>query len=70
MPYNILVLLLFDYCSPVWDSCGAGSKAYLDKLNRRAACIIEGRSIGAVKSLNQHLAGPAYKHVEIISNAS
>ena len=23
------------------------SKAYLDKLNRRAACIIEGRSIGA-----------------------
>ena len=47
MPYNILVWLLFDYCSPVWDSCGAGSKAYLDKLNRRAACIIEGRSIGA-----------------------
>ena len=34
-------------CSSVWDSCGAGSKDYLDKLNRRAACIIEGRSIGA-----------------------
>ena len=45
--YNTLVLPLFDYCSPVWDSCGVGSKAYLDKLNRRAACIIEGRSIGA-----------------------
>ena len=44
---NTIVLPLFDYCSPVWDSCGVGSKAYLDKLNRRAACIIEGRSIGA-----------------------
>ena len=39
--YNTIVLPLFDYCSPVWDSCGAGSKDYLDKLNRRAACIIE-----------------------------
>ena len=47
MLYNTLVLPLFDYCSPVWDSCGVGSKTYLDKLNRRAACIIEGRSIGA-----------------------
>ena len=37
MLYNTLVLPLFDY----------GSKAYLDKLNRRAACIIGGRSIGA-----------------------
>ena len=36
MLYNTLVLPLFDYCSPVWDSCGVGSKAYLDKLNRRA----------------------------------
>ena len=34
----VLVLLLI---------AGAGSKDYLDKLNRRAACIIEGRSIGA-----------------------
>ena len=47
MLYNTLVLLLFDYCSPVWGSCGVRSKAYLDKLNRHAACIIEGRSIGA-----------------------
>ena len=47
MLYNTLVMPLFDYCSPVWDSCEVGSKAYLDKLNRRAACIIEGRSIGA-----------------------
>ena len=28
---------------------GLGAKAYLAKLNRRAACIIEGRSIGAVE---------------------
>ena len=42
--YNTLALPLFDYCSPVWDSCGAGFKAYLDKLNRRAASIIEGRT--------------------------
>ena len=67
MLYNTLVLPLFDYCSPVWDSCGAGSKAYLGKLSRRPACINEGRSIG-VEEL-KHLAGPAYKHAEIISNA-
>ena len=45
--YNTIILPLFDYCSPVWDSCGAGSKAYLDKLNRRAAYIIEDGFIGA-----------------------
>ena len=32
MLYNTLVLPLFDYCPPVWDSRGVGSKAYLDKL--------------------------------------
>ena len=47
MFYNTIVLPLFDYCSSVWDSCGSGSKVYLDKLNRCAACIIEGRTIGA-----------------------
>ena len=46
MLYNTLVLPFFDYCSRVWDSFGVRSKAYLDKLNRRAACIIEGQSIG------------------------
>ena len=44
---NAMVLPLFDYCSLVWDSCGVGSKAYEDKLNRRASCIIERRSIAA-----------------------
>ena len=47
MLYNTIVLSLFDYYSPVWDSCGAWSKDYPDKLNRYAAYIIEGRSIGA-----------------------
>ena len=46
MLYNTLVPP-FDYCSPIWDSCEVGSKAYLYKLNRSAACTIEGRSIGA-----------------------
>ena len=32
MLYNTIILPLFDYCSPVWDSCGAGSKDYVDKL--------------------------------------
>lgn len=45
--YPLSQFCLFDYCSPVWDSCGVGSKAYLDKLNRCAICIIEGQSIGA-----------------------
>ena len=40
-----MVLPLFDYCAVVWDSCGQGSTSYLDKLNRRAACIIEERAV-------------------------
>ena len=28
--YNTMVLLLFDCCAVVWDSCGQGSKSYLD----------------------------------------
>ena len=27
---NTIVLPLFNYCSPLWDSCGVGGKAYLD----------------------------------------
>ena len=55
---NTIVLPLFDYCSPVWDSCGVGSKAYVDKLNRRAACIIKGWSIG-VEELKSTLGWPS-----------
>ena len=47
MLYSTIVLPLFHYCSPVWDSCRVGSKSYLDKLNRRAACVIRSRSIRA-----------------------
>ena len=43
--YCAMVLPLFDYCCSVWDSCGVGNKAYLDKLHRRAASIIEGRIV-------------------------
>ena len=49
--YNAMILPLFDYCAPVWDSCGVGSKDYLNKLNRRAACIIEGSSVGIYELL-------------------
>jgi len=69
MLYNTLVLPLFDYCSPVWDSCGVGSKAYLDKLNRRAACIIEGRSIWA-EELKSTLGWPSLQARRNILNAS
>ena len=42
-----MVLPLIDYCAVVWDSCGQGSKSYLDKPFRRAACIIEGCEVKA-----------------------
>ena len=46
--YNtVSTIVRIPFACLAWDSCGVGSKAYLDKLNRRAACIIEGRSIGA-----------------------
>ena len=45
--YNTMVLPLFDYCAVVWDSCGLRRKSYLDKLNHRAACIIERHSVGS-----------------------
>ena len=59
--YNTLILPLFDYCSPVWDSCGAGSKAYLDKLNRRATSIIEGRTV-CTKELRSVLSWPSLQY--------
>ena len=46
--YNTLVMPLFDYCRLSATVVGLRAKPiYLDKLNRLAACIIEGRSIGA-----------------------
>ena len=49
MLFNAMVLLLFDYCVVVWDSCGVCSKTYLDKLYRRTACIIEGRPVDVLE---------------------
>ena len=43
--YNAMILPLFDYCSVVWDSCGAISKGYLDKLNGHAVSIILNRAV-------------------------
>ena len=43
--YNTMILPLFDYCSVVWDSCGAISKGYLDKLNGHAVSIILNRAV-------------------------
>ena len=40
--YNTIVLPLFDYFGGIF---GQGSKPYLDKLNCRAACIIEGHTV-------------------------
>ena len=33
MLYSTIVLPLFDYCWSIWDSCGVGSKSYLDNLS-------------------------------------
>ena len=37
-----MILLVFNYCAVVWDSCGKTVREYLDKLQKRAASIIEG----------------------------
>ena len=66
MLYNTIVLTLFDYCSSAWDSRGVGSKAYLDKLNRRAAYITEGRSVGA-DELKSTLSWPSATSAQGIS---
>ena len=44
---NTKVLIFWLLCMHIflWDSCGKGCKAYLDKLHRRGACIIEGRPV-------------------------
>ena len=41
--YDAMILPLFDYCSAVWDKCGKTNCDFLEKLQRRAASIIEGR---------------------------
>ena len=46
--YNTMILPLFDYCSVVWDGCGAISKGYLDKLNGRTVSIILNRAVSEI----------------------
>ena len=43
--YSVAIARLLFFCLGL--SCGVASKSYLDKLKRRAACIIDGRSIRA-----------------------
>ena len=43
--YNSMVLPIFDYCFCVWDGCSQSKKEYLNRLQRRAAAIIEGRKV-------------------------
>ena len=40
--YDAMISPLYDYCSAIWDSCRKVNKDYLDKLQRRAARLIEG----------------------------
>ena len=43
--YDSMILPLFDYFAAVWDGCGKTNRDYLDKLQRRAASIIEKRRV-------------------------
>ena len=43
--YDAMILPLFDYCCAVWGGCGKTNSDYLDKLQRRAASIIEGHKV-------------------------
>ena len=42
--YNRLVMPYFDYCSPLWDTCGKGLQNKLQKYQNRAARVISGAS--------------------------
>ena len=44
--YDAMILPLFDYyCGAVWGGCRKTNRDYLDKLQRRAASIVEGRKV-------------------------
>ena len=47
--YNSMVLPIYYYCSCVWDICSQSKKEYLNRLQRRAAAIIEGRKVSQNK---------------------
>ena len=43
--YKAMILPLFDYCCVIRDGCGKTNQQYLEKLQRRAAGIIEGHRV-------------------------
>lgn len=43
--HDAMILPLFDYCSAVWANCGKTNCDFLDRLQRRAVSIIEGRRV-------------------------
>ena len=66
-----MVLPLFDHCAVFLDSCGQGiSKSYLDKLNHRAACIIEGHVVNGLVNFLPYLAGPICRRAVTSLNLS
>ena len=65
-----MVLPLFDHCAVFWDSCGQGSKSYLDKLNHRAACIIEGHVVNGLMNFLPYLSGPICRRAVTSLNLS
>ena len=55
-----MILPLFDYCSAVRDGCEKTNRDHLDKLQRRAVSIIEGRKIHAQHhEINRTLSWPS-----------
>ena len=66
--YNAIVLPLFDYCCNIWDSCGLCSKAYLQKLHRRAAGIIEGRVVDCTELPDVFLWHDLHRNAETTKN--
>ena len=65
-----MVLPLFDGCAVFWDSCGQGSKSYWNKLNHRAACIIEGHVGNGLMNFLPYLAGPICRRAVTSLNLS
>ena len=49
--YNAMILLVFDYCAVVWDSCNKADRQYLEKLQGRARqyyCKLHSRTIADI----------------------
>ena len=48
---NAMILLVFDYCAVVWDSCNKADRQYLEKLQGRARqyyCKLHSRTIADI----------------------